>query len=109
MNEDRPTISTHVLDTHLGRPAAGIGVLLERVDGAATTLVGEGRTDADGRIESLLSDALVAGTYRLTFDLAQRGTFFRSMSLELQVEDTGRSYHVPLLLAPYAITSYRGS
>ena len=109
MNEVRPTISTHVLDTDLGRPAAGIGVRLERLDGAAVTVAGEGRTDADGRIASLLSGALVPGTYRLTFDLTQRGTFFRSVSLDLQVEDTSRSYHVPLLLAPFAMTSYRGS
>jgi 5-hydroxyisourate hydrolase len=109
VNEVRPTISTHVLDTDLGRPAAGIGVRLEHLDGGAATLAGEGMTDADGRIASLLSGGLVAGTYRLTFDLTQRGTFFRSVSLELQVEDTSRSYHVPLLLAPFAMTSYRGS
>jgi 5-hydroxyisourate hydrolase len=109
VNEVRPTISTHVLDTDLGRPAAGIAVRLERVDGAAVTAAGEGTTDADGRIASLLAGALVAGTYRLTFDLTQRGTFFRSVSLDLRVEDTGQSYHVPLLLAPFAMTSYRGS
>lgn len=109
MNEVRPTISTHVLDTDLGRPAAGIGVRLEQLDGPTPTLAGEGRTDGDGRISSLLSGALMAGTYRLTFDLSQRGTFFRSVSLELQVEDPSRSYHVPLLLAPFAMTSYRGS
>ncbi len=109
MNEVRPTISTHVLDTDLGRPAAGIGVRLDRMDGADAALAGEGRTDADGRIATLLSGALTAGTYRLTFDLTERGTFFRSVSLELQVEDTSRSCHVPLLLAPFAVTSYRGS
>ena len=109
MKEARPTISTHVLDTDLGRPAAGIGVRVERVDGATAIVVGEGTTDADGRITNLLSGPLAAGTYRLTFDLAARGAFFRSVSLEIQVEDTSRSCHVPLLLAPFAMTSYRGS
>lgn len=109
MNEVRATISTHVLDTDLGRPADGVDVRLERLDGAKATLAGEGTTDADGRIASLLSGELTPGTYRLTFDLSERGTFFRSVSLELQVDDAGRTYHVPLLLAPFAVTSYRGS
>lgn len=110
MNEVGPTISTHVLDTELGKPAAGVSVRLERVDkGPASTIVGEGTTDGDGRIGSLLQGPLSAGSYRLTFDLDQRGTFFRSVSLEVRVEDASRSYHVPLLLAPYAVTSYRGS
>jgi 5-hydroxyisourate hydrolase len=109
VNDLRPTISTHVLDTDLGQPARGIGVRLERLDGAAATVVGEAGTDADGRIASLVPATLEAGTYRLTFDLTGRSPFFRSVALELRVEDASRSYHVPLLLAPFSITSYRGS
>jgi 5-hydroxyisourate hydrolase len=109
VSEERPTISTHVLDSNLGEPAQGIAVRLERLVGATQTLVSEGGTDIDGRIASLVPGALEAGIYRLTFDLTGRSPFFRSVALEVSVEDVSRSYHVPLLLAPFAITSYRGS
>ncbi len=106
------TISTHVLDTEAGQPAAGVPVRLSRIlaDGA-TVAAGAGRTDADGRIRELLEGDLVAGNYRLTFEVhAYRPRcFFREVSLEVSIEDASRSYHVPLLVAPYSISSYRGS
>jgi len=102
------TISTHVLDTERGQPAAGVSVELYRVDGDATeTLIGGGTTDDDGRIRSLLFEGLEAATYRLTF--AIDGTFFRNASVTFVVEDATRSYHVPLLMAPYSLATYRGS
>ena len=71
---------------------------------------GSGVTDADGRVARLSEAPLLAGTYRLTFDLHdQFSGFFRTVSLELHVDDTSRSYHVPLLVSPFAVTSYRGS
>jgi 5-hydroxyisourate hydrolase len=117
MGDTEPTISTHVLDTERGMPASGVRVSLYRRSGAEERLVGEGTTDTDGRIPRLLAEDLVAGAYRLLFDLsgssasAERSTrsFFTSLSVELNVSDTGRSYHVPLLLAPYSLTTYRGS
>jgi len=111
MDRDAVTISTHVLDTELGRPAAGVTVRLARVlaDGASTP-AGEGMTDTDGRIARLLSGPLTAGVFRLTFELrGYRQLFFRAVTVELQVDDAGRSYHVPLLVAAHGITSYRGS
>ena len=76
-------------------------------------------TDSDGRIRDLLERPLAPGDYRLEFTLArERGDtdgeaeperFFRRLSLDLRVADVGRSYHVPLLLSPYAMTTYRGS
>jgi 5-hydroxyisourate hydrolase len=103
-----PTISTHVLDTERGQPATGVSVELFRVDGDSTeTLVGGGTTDEDGRIRSLLFEGLESATYRLTF--AIDGTFFRKASVTFVVEDTSRSYHVPLLMAPYSLATYRGS
>jgi 5-hydroxyisourate hydrolase len=78
-------------------------------------------TDLDGRIADLLERPLTAGDYRLEFnftpdlagDLAPSAApeerFFRRITLDLRVTDTERSYHVPLLLAPYSITTYRGS
>jgi 5-hydroxyisourate hydrolase len=105
----RPTISTHVLDTAAGRPAAGIGVRCWRLDGEAATAVGEGVTDADGRIGDLLAGRpLLPGRYRLTFELGS-GRFFEAATLEIRVDDAAGSHHVPLLLAPYGLTTYRGS
>jgi 5-hydroxyisourate hydrolase len=107
-----PTISTHVLDTETGKPAAGVPVRVKRMlaDGAAIA-VGSGNTDADGRIASLLDGALEAGIYRITFEVHEYRArcFFREVSLEVAIEDVSRSYHVPLLVAPYGISSYRGS
>ena len=107
----RPTISTHVLDTEHGLPATGVRVALYRVD------VGDGKpirisqalTDGDGRIGDLLERPLQAGDYRLEFDLGDDDAFFTRVAVDLRITDIERSYHVPLLLAPYAMTTYRGS
>ena len=121
-NHPAPTISTHVLDTERGRPAAGIHVTLYRIgdDGRPLRLT-QALTDSDGRIGDLLDRPLTAGDYRLEFSLTREvedappGTraaadpFFRRLSIDLRVTDTGRSYHVPLLLAPFSMTTYRGS
>jgi 5-hydroxyisourate hydrolase-like protein (transthyretin family) len=70
-------------------------------------------TDSDGRIRDLLERPLVAGDYRLEFDLRPQDDaaagFFRQMTVDLTITDVLRSYHVPLLLAPYSMTTYRGS
>jgi 5-hydroxyisourate hydrolase len=110
-----PTISTHVLDTAGGHPAAGIQVRCWRLDGSAAegpggvTETAGGVTDEDGRIADLLGGlALMPGRYRLAFDLG-RGRFFEAVTVDVMVEDATRSHHVPLLLAPYGLTTYRGS
>jgi 5-hydroxyisourate hydrolase len=112
MDQHGAHISTHVLDTQLGAPAAGVRVRLFHVvaDGAAVD-AGEGVTDADGRVRQLSRGPLVEGIYRLTFDLHDHasGGFFRAVSLEIHVQDVSRSYHVPLLVSPFSVTSYRGS
>ena len=106
---NRPTISTHVLDTGTGRPAAGVRIGCLRVYGAVAEPVGGGVTNEDGRIADLLGGReLVASVYRLTFDL-ETGGFFEAATLDFRVDDPGRSYHVPLLVAPYGLSSYRGS
>jgi 5-hydroxyisourate hydrolase len=95
------SLSTHVLDTATGRPASGVSVALER-DGAVITTR---TTDADGRVRELAA-SLDAGTYRLVFDVA--GGFFRRVAIDIEI---GRDahYHVPLLLSPFAVSTYRGS
>jgi 5-hydroxyisourate hydrolase len=104
-----PTISTHVLDTETGLPAAGVHVTLYRlVDDGRPMRLTQALTDDDGRIQDLLERPLTAGDYRLEFGLP-RGGFFERLSLDLHVSDATRSYHVPLLMAPFSLTSYRGS
>jgi 5-hydroxyisourate hydrolase len=95
------SLSTHVLDTASGRPAAGVAVSLER-DGA---VIAHGVTDGDGRIAEL-AGALAPGRYRLVFELD--GRFFRRVALDVDI-GTDAKYHVPLLATPFAVTSYRGS
>jgi 5-hydroxyisourate hydrolase len=106
------TISTHVLDMDNGQPAMGVPVRIGRVlaDGAVVA-VGRGRTDVDGRIRSLLQESLVPGVYRITFEVHEYRpqAFFREVVLDINVTDAERSYHVPLLVAPYGVSSYRGS
>ena len=106
-----PTISTHVLDTERGQPATGVRVVLYRLDvGTAPIRMTQALTDGDVRVRDLLERPLTAGDYRLEFDVAHEdASFFTKIAIDLRITDTGRSYHVPLLLAPYAITTYRGS
>ena len=110
------TISTHVLDNERGQPAVGVRVTLARLDGDGFILVTEAATDADGRVPDLLRGPLTEGIYQISFDAAgyfanQGGEvpFVRTVSLEFEIVDTGRHYHVPLLMTRYACTSYRGS
>ena len=105
-------VSTHVLDTALGRPAHGIGVTLER-DGR---VVGSGVTDADGRLRDLVSNAeLPEGTYRLTFQVEgyfakqERESFYVNVLIEFRIASGSGHYHVPLLLSPFGYSTYRGS
>ena len=110
----RPTISTHVLDTERGTPAEGVRVALYRLDvGAAPIRMTQVLTDSDGRVRDLLERPLTAGEYRLEFDLVggeeDEDPFFTRLVVDLSITDVGRSYHVPLLLAPYSMTTYRGS
>ena len=94
------TISTHVLDTERGRPAAGVRVELYGPDGS---LVGEGTTDADGRIDSLGEGA--AGAYRVVFH--PPSPFFRRVELEVSLDEG--HFHIPLLSSSYGCATYRGS
>ena len=115
MAGQRPTISTHVLDLAAGNPAPGVGVALFVLSENGTPeLVSELETDADGRIADLLEgEELLKGDYQLAFDVGSSAddpdAFFQSVAVAFRVTDTGRSYHVPLLLSPYGMSTYRGS
>ncbi len=104
-------ISTHILDTSLGRPAADVAVELSDGD----RVVASGVTDADGRLMTLGPDRLEAGTYRLRFATGEyfqrtgRETFYPSVSVDFSVADPGEHFHVPLLVSPFGFSTYRGS
>jgi 5-hydroxyisourate hydrolase len=108
-------ITTHVLDTARGAPAAGVPVRLERVSSPGPEELGHASTDADGRVSAIGPERLPAGTYRLVFGtaayFAQQGTagFFPEVAVTFTVEGEGQHYHVPLLLSPFGYSTYRGS
>ena len=98
-------ITTHVLDTAQGRPAAAMRVVLSRGD----EVLFEGVTDADGRAKLL--DRAERGTYRLTFDTGSYnpGGFFPEATIVFRIDEAQQHYHVPLLLSPFGYSTYRGS
>ena len=109
-------ITTHVLDTARGRPAAGMRVVLEAQAGDGWAVVGTGVTDADGRVPGLVAEGqLAAGVHRLTFAtgewFAAQGLagFYPQVSVVCRIEDPADHYHVPLLLSPWGYSTYRGS
>jgi len=114
-------LSTHVLDTASGCPAAGMKVTLQRLDGATVTTLRQFALNDDGRADGPLLDAatLAAGRYRLLFEVA---SYFRSrgaqlpeppfidvVQLDFGIADANSHYHVPLLVSPWAYSTYRGS
>jgi 5-hydroxyisourate hydrolase len=95
-------ISTHVLDTEAGEPAAGVKVGLYR----GQDLISLQETDDDGRIAELAPEGLTPGPYRLVFHV---GGFFDRVDLSLQIVQADRHYHVPLLISPFSCVTYLGS
>lgn len=110
-------VSTHILNTALGQPAAGVAVVLDRRAEEIWSLVAEGTTDVDGRAAALLPREIVAaaGLYRLRFAtgayFAGLGvdTLFPEVEVRFEVRAGERHYHLPLLLTPNSYTTYRGS
>ena len=101
------TLSTHVLDTAAGRPAAGIAVRLETRAGET---LGEGVTNDDGRIGSIGPERIAVGDYVLRFDTATYvDGFYPEVVVVFSVAEADQHYHVPLLLSPYGYSTYRGS
>jgi 5-hydroxyisourate hydrolase len=114
---DQSPITTHVLDTSTGQPAAEMAVILKRLgDDGRWHQIADGATDEEGRLNDLLeAGSLEAGRYRLSFatgDYFQRrsiGSLYPQVSVEFQVTDAGEHYHIPLLLSPFGYSTYRGS
>ncbi len=109
-------ITTHVLDTSQGRPAAGVAVVLalQEASGSWRELA-RGVTDGEGRIVDLLNEAIDRGVYRLTFDVRQyfqlqeQPAFYPEVSVVFEIHDPDQHYHVPLLLSAFGYSTYRGS
>ena len=109
-------ITTHVLDTSLGRPVGGVPVILEIQKAGGWQEISKGATDADGRLQHLLEPgALKVGIYRLTFETSvyfharKIHGLYPQVTIVFQVADAKEHYHIPLLLSPYGYTTYRGS
>lgn len=115
--KDRGPITTHVLDTSIGRPAAGVAIsLAHKSDDETWNFVATAETDSDGRAGGFISaGTLRQGIYRLTFAIGDyfrgRGvaTFYPAASVEFEVAATNEHYHVPLLVNPFGYSTYRGS
>jgi 5-hydroxyisourate hydrolase len=114
-------LSTHVLDTANGCPAAGMAVMLQRVDPAGATTLRRIVLNQDGRADDALLDAasMAVGRYRLVFEVAPyfraRGAalteppFIDTVQLDFGIADAAGHYHVPLLVSPWSYSTYRGS
>ena len=109
-------ITSHVLDTSLGQPAAAVSVSLAILEDGAFVELGRGLTDADGRIKQLLGErALTPGLYRLRFETGAhyravgQAAFYERVEIQFHVTDVTQHYHVPLLLSPFGYSTYRGS
>jgi len=106
-------LTTHVLDTARGRPAAGIPVELARLDGDRREILRSVRTNDDGRTDEPLLDGeeLQAGTYELVFDVGGHfdDGFLDRVPVRFTIGDPGAHYHVPLLVSPWSYSTYRGS
>lgn len=110
-------LSVHVLDQQTGTPAAAMQVTLEARTGGAWHTISQGTTNDDGRIESLLpkGQTLAAGDYRMTFHTGEyfnahkTRALFPEVPIVFHVQDPAQGYHIPLLLAPFGFSTYRGS
>ncbi|MDA8744433.1 hydroxyisourate hydrolase [Rubripirellula amarantea] len=108
-------ITSHVLDTSLGKPGAGIRITLEQAEGSDWISLGEGITNDDGRVADLSNGNVTEGEYQITFFVAQYfeernvETFYPIIRIAFSIVDAQQHYHVPLLLNPFGFSTYRGS
>lgn len=109
------SISTHILDTALGTPAAAVNVTLEQCSIEGWLRLTQAQTDADGRIKSLMTEPLTPGHYRLTAEIGDyfagggRDALYVSAQIDFVIAQAGSHYHLPFLISPWSWSTYRGS
>ena len=109
------SITTHILDTALGKPAMGVAVSLEQNSPEGWLPLVDGKTDIDGRIKDLTSEALTPGHYRLTAEIGDyfaaegRDALYVSAQIDFVIAASGSHYHLPFLISPWSWSTYRGS
>ena len=109
-------ITTHVLDTAIGRPASGVPVSLDQwIDGDGWRIISQSTTGTDGRVAAFGPAELPAGRYKVTFDTFSyfdslgQPAFYPEVSVVFMLNDPATQYHIPLVLSPFAYSTYRGS
>lgn len=109
------TITTHILDTAVGKPATGVQITLEQNSGQGWLPIASGCTDDDGRIRDLAPAPLAAGHYRLVAEIGDyfaasgRETLYASAQIDFVLPEAGSHYHLPFLISPWSWSTYRGS
>lgn len=110
-------ITSHVLDTSIGKPAENIGIVLDKETASGWQQIYVGATNADGRVPNMILEGtrVEPGTYRLTFDTAPyfaaagEPSFYSRVEIFFEIKDPSQHYHVPLLISPFGYSTYRGS
>lgn len=111
----RTRVTTHILDTSLGKPAAGVAVWLEKITGNDSVVINNSITDADGRVGQLTPEGIESGHYRLYADIgayfasSHRETLYSVAIIDVNICAQSSHYHLPLLITPYSWSTYRGS
>lgn len=108
-------LSTHILDTALGKPAVDVVIRLEQQIGEGWEIIAQGVTDVDGRLKDFGQERLAAGRYRLTAEIGEyfaathRETLYPSAQIDFVITENGGHYHLPFLISPWSWSTYRGS
>ncbi|MCX3311778.1 hydroxyisourate hydrolase [Pantoea vagans] len=109
------TVTTHILDTALGKPASGVAISLEQNSPEGWFPISQGETDNDGRLKDLTPEPLTPGHYRLTaeigdyFAAAGRDALYVSAQIDFVIAEAGSHFHLPFLISPWSWSTYRGS
>lgn len=109
------TLSTHILDTAIGKPAVGVAIRLEQLQSGKWVTLTQGETDTDGRLKNLGDGELGPGQYRLVaqtgeyFAITQRETLYPVAQIDLILPSDNLHYHLPFLISPWSWSTYRGS
>lgn len=109
------TVTTHILDTAIGKPASGVAISLEQNSPEGWFPLAQGETDSDGRLKTLTPEPLTPGHYRLTaeigdyFAAAGRDALYVSAQIDFVIAEAGSHFHLPFLISPWSWSTYRGS